>query len=199
MNPKIIRLLALCAVPVVYLILRPYMSVWAEDWEWAVLIVGVFLLGLEVFIIPGFGIAGIVAFAFMYVGLVCMMLNNKGTDFSSITSAELVRALIIGGLLLGVVLIGLLACVPSILHSSNFQNMAHNSTLHKADEFASLQDLPKMVGKSGVAETILRPSGKIRLENKIFDATTLGDFIEKGEAITVIAQDGSALRVKKNV
>lgn len=197
MNPRIIRLVALLAIPLGYLLLRPYLMAWAEDWEWATLILGIFLLGLEVFIIPGFGIVGITALMSMYLGLVLIMLNNKGTDFSAVSVSEITRALIIGGILLGIVLVGLLAIIPSILHSQSFQNVAHHSSLDKSDGFVALQDLPKMVGKAGVAETILRPSGKIKVENLLFDATTQGDFIHKGENIIVVAQDGSALRVKK--
>jgi membrane-bound serine protease (ClpP class) len=197
MNSKVLRLVALLALPICYLLFRPYMIEWAEDWEWITLIVGVFLLGLEVFIIPGFGITGITAFLFMYAGLVFVMLNNKGADFSQVTTADLTRALLIGGVLLGVVLLALLAVIPTLLNSSTLQNIAHNSSLEKPNDFVELRNLPKMIGKTGVAETILRPSGKIIIENQVFDATTQGDFIPKGATIKVIEQDGSALRVKQ--
>lgn len=197
MNAKIFRLVSLLAIPILYLVFRPYFAQWAEDWEWATLLAGIFLLALEVMIIPGFGIAGISAFVCIYAGLVLIMLNNKGTDFSTVSNAELTQALLVGGILLGVVLVALFALIPTILRSSSFQHITNSSSLDKNAGYVSSKDQPKMVGKTGIAETILRPSGKIMIENQLFDATTQGDFINKGENITVIGSDGSALRVKK--
>jgi membrane-bound serine protease (ClpP class) len=198
MANKIFRLIALAAIPILYLILRPYMIEWAEDWEWALLVVGIFLLGLEVLVIPGFGVAGISAFVLMYAGLVLVLINNKGFDFSMASTTEIARAMLVGGILLGLVLLALVALLPQVLRSNSFQDMTNNSALHKEQGFVALQNLPKMVGKTGTTETILRPSGKILIDNEIYDATTQGDFIEKGLPIVVVGQDGSALRVKKS-
>ena len=198
MSAKIFRLLGLLAFPIAYLLLRPYMVQWAEDWEWAILFLGIFLLGLEVFIIPGFGLAGISAFVLMYAGLVLVMLNNKGTDFSHLTMNEITRALLIGVGLLAVVVIGLMAVMPSILQSRQFDGLTHHHSLDKSQGYVALQNLPKLMGKIGTSETILRPSGKINIDNQLYDATTQGDFIEKGVPITVVGQEGAALRVKKS-
>jgi membrane-bound serine protease (ClpP class) len=198
MANKIFRLIALAAIPVLYLILRPYMIEWAEDWEWALLVVGIFLLGLEVLIIPGFGVAGISAFVFMYAGLVLIFINNKGFDFSMASTTEIARAMLVGGILLGLVLLALVAVLPKVLQSQSFQDMTNKSSLNKEHGFVALQNLPKMIGKIGITETILRPSGKILIDNELYDATTQGDFIEKGLPIVVVGQDGSALRVKKS-
>ncbi len=198
MSSKIIRLFGFLALPVVYLLCRPYLLSLAEDWEWATLLAGILLLGLEIFVIPGFGVAGVSAFLLMYVGIVLVMLNNKGTDFSSITANEFSRALMIGGCLLVALIIALFSLLPSILRSKHFQSYTEGSSLNKSQGFVSLLDLPKMVGKQGISETILRPSGKIIVEDKLYDATTLGDFISKGESITVIGQSGALLRVKKD-
>jgi membrane-bound serine protease (ClpP class) len=51
-------------------------------------------------------------------------------------------------------------------------------------------------GKSGTAHTVLRPSGKVIIDGKLYDAYTRGDFIEKGQQIEVISDEGSALKVK---
>lgn len=197
MYSKIFRLLGFLALPIAYLLLRPYMISWSEDWEWVTLLAGIFLLGLEVFVIPGFGVAGISAFVIMYAGLVCVMLNNKGLDFSNVTTSELSRALVIAGILLVVVIVALLSLMPSILRSRQMQDFTNTSSLDKKNGYVASHDLPKLVGKVGITETILRPSGKIIVENQLYDATTEGDFIHKGEHITVLGQAGTALRVRK--
>ena len=49
----------------------------------------------------------------------------------------------------------------------------------------------------GVAETMLRPAGKVRLDGVTHDAVSEGGFIEPGSLIRVIRAQGSALVVRK--
>ncbi|MDZ7646030.1 MAG: NfeD family protein [Cytophagales bacterium] len=46
------------------------------------------------------------------------------------------------------------------------------------------------LGKVGKAHTILRPSGKVLIEDEIYDAFTRGDFVEQGDSIEVIGTEG---------
>jgi membrane-bound serine protease (ClpP class) len=43
---------------------------------------------------------------------------------------------------------------------------------------------------------VLRPSGKVLIDGKIYDAYTRGDYIEKGEIVEVISEEGPSLKVK---
>ena len=54
-----------------------------------------------------------------------------------------------------------------------------------------------MIGKTGSAYTVLRPSGKVMIGDQLYDAFSRGDFIEKGEAIVVIEREGITLKVKR--
>ena len=54
-----------------------------------------------------------------------------------------------------------------------------------------------MVGLEGVAFTVLRPSGKIMVNSTVYDASTRGDFIDKGTPIVITAQEGTSVKVKK--
>ena len=54
-----------------------------------------------------------------------------------------------------------------------------------------------MVGKTGIAYTVLRPSGKVMIDEQLFDAFTRGDYVEKGEPIVVIESEGVTLKVKR--
>ena len=53
------------------------------------------------------------------------------------------------------------------------------------------------VGKRGTAYTVLRPSGKVMIEEQVYDAFTRGDYVERGENIEVLANEGITLKVKK--
>jgi len=50
----------------------------------------------------------------------------------------------------------------------------------------------------GKSFSVLRPSGKILINEKIYDASTNGEFIEKNKKVEVISNEGSSLKVKKS-
>ena len=52
-------------------------------------------------------------------------------------------------------------------------------------------------GKKGVAETVLRPSGKVSIEGHLYDAFTRGEYIEKGQTVEVLSATGASLQVKQ--
>ncbi|MEQ8573079.1 MAG: NfeD family protein, partial [Fulvivirga sp.] len=53
-----------------------------------------------------------------------------------------------------------------------------------------------LVGKSGVAHTVLRPSGKVLIDGDVYDAYTRGDYIDKDQKIIVTSDEGTSLKVK---
>jgi membrane-bound serine protease (ClpP class) len=57
--------------------------------------------------------------------------------------------------------------------------------------------LHALEGKTGIAITTLRPSGKIELEGEVYNASALYGYIEKGETIMVSKYDGMNILVKK--
>jgi membrane-bound serine protease (ClpP class) len=58
-------------------------------------------------------------------------------------------------------------------------------------------EMKKLVGKTGVAETVLRPGGKVEIEGEIYDARAEVGFIDKGETVRVIQYGTSQLVVIK--
>ncbi|MBZ4657892.1 MAG: signal peptide peptidase SppA, type, partial [Methermicoccus sp.] len=44
---------------------------------------------------------------------------------------------------------------------------------------------------------VLRPSGRIEVDNKYYDAVSLGAFIEKGEMVNIVKYENSQLYVAK--
>ena len=52
-------------------------------------------------------------------------------------------------------------------------------------------------GDVGVANTMLRPSGKGQFSDKLVDVVTAGDLIEKGAAIRIVAVRGSRVEVER--
>ena len=54
-----------------------------------------------------------------------------------------------------------------------------------------------LVGETGVAVTALRPSGTARIAGKRVDVTAVGDFLEEGSPLVVVAADGMRVAVRR--
>jgi membrane-bound serine protease (ClpP class) len=57
------------------------------------------------------------------------------------------------------------------------------------------QDYPSLIGKIGVTDTELRPSGTVLIDNEVYDAKTDGEFIEAGRGVRVMRVRGKKIFV----
>jgi membrane-bound serine protease (ClpP class) len=71
--------------------------------------------------------------------------------------------------------------------------LSHEQT----DMHAGTTQAPDLVGREGVAQTLLRPSGMALLDGKRLDVVAESDMIERGSAIKVVAIDGTRVVVRK--
>lgn len=174
-----------------------YLDGLAENWEILLFIVGLILIALEVFVIPGFGVAGISGILLVLTGLVLSMIHNVNFDFSETNPTELNNAM--ASLLFA--LIGLFAVMfffgKSIIESKAFQKIVLNDTIEgKVNIQQESQLIQEQIGKEGPAFTALRPMGKIKLDNQIFEAKTYGEWVDKGQNVKVIGTEHQYLLVK---
>jgi membrane-bound serine protease (ClpP class) len=167
-----------------------YLEGLAENWEMVIFAVGLILIILEIFVIPGFGIAGISGLILALGGLVLSMVDNIIFEFE-FHAAEALAAVLKSLLIVSVSMF--LALVLSIylskkaLASKAFSWIVLNSTQNKNDGFVAVESKQKeLIGKIGVASTNLRPSGKVEIEDETYDAKSEIGFIAKGEKIKVI-------------
>lgn len=181
---------------VVYLI-PYYLNGLAEYWEIIALFIGVILIVAEIFVIPGFGVAGIAGITLTVVSLILIMLNNDFFNFEFVPLGDIVVATMIafGGIAGGMVV--LFAGGSQIMKSKAFQRMALTDTQESSKGYSVNTQTESLTGKTGTAYTVLRPSGKVMIGGQLFDAFSRGDFVEKGEAIVVIESEGITLKVKR--
>ena len=174
-----------------------YLNGLAEKWELIVFIVGIVLIGAEIFVIPGFGVAGISGIILTLASLALMMIDNNDFDFTYVNTEALRNALIatLSGAMGAIILMFFGA--SRMADSAVFKRVALQETLDKNDGYTSKFHESDMVGLTGVAQTVLRPSGKVMIEDQLYDASTRGDYINKGEEVIVISDSGSSLKVKK--
>ncbi|MCK4570159.1 MAG: NfeD family protein, partial [Bacteroidales bacterium] len=54
-----------------------------------------------------------------------------------------------------------------------------------------------MLGKKGIAYSVLRPAGKVRIEGDVYDATALIGYIDRGDEVEVVKYETGQLFVKR--
>ena len=143
------------------------------------------------------GVIGITGLVIIVGSLVLIMLNNDYFNFDFVPLGDIVVAMFatLGGISGGALV--LFFGGAKLTQTKAFRKMALTETQETSQGYTSNVNDASLVGKSGEAFTVLRPSGKIMIENTIYDASTRGEYIEKGEDIEVISNEGSTLRVKK--
>lgn len=174
-----------------------YLTGLATNWEIAVFIVGVVFLLVEIFVLPGFGVFGILGIVGILAGLTLGMVPNDAFDFTFVASGKLFSALltVVISAILATVLIFTLT--PKVNEWKAFSSISLATTQQSNEGYTSTSYSDTLVGKEGVAHTRLLPSGKILVEDEIYDAYSRGEFIDRGEKVKIISSEGTSLKVKK--
>ena len=156
------------------------------------------LLLLEIFVIPGFGVVGISGILLIVMGLTLAMVRNIDFDFSFVPSNSIGNSFLMVTLAMVAPLAILIAFGQNIFDSTLFKKMAVKGEL-TADEGYSVKEekLNHLIGKQGVAKTVLRPTGKVSIAHESYEASSETDFIMAEEAIEVYGIRGNYLLVRK--
>ncbi len=189
-------ILASVVAAVLYLV-PYYLNGLAANWEIVLFLLGLVLIAIEVFVIPGFGLAGISGLILTLGGLSLVMINNDAFDFSFVPAGEIMTAVL-------TTLVGLLGAVilmffggVGFTESKFFRRVALVDIQDSKQGYTSKFQSRSYLGETGVAYTVLRPSGKVQIGDDVLDAYTRGEFVAEGETIKVIGEEGTSLKVKK--
>lgn len=189
----------LAAITAAVLYFTPYyLNGLAENWEILLFFGGIVLIAAEIFIIPGFGVAGITGLIFTLGGLILVMLNNDALDFSFVKMDDIFLAITttLAGLI-GSAIIMFLGGLR-LTNTKAFKRIALEDVQDKSQGYtSSFYSEKSMVGRRGVAQTVLRPSGRVEIDDDIYDAYTRGNYIEAGTQIEVISDEGTSLKVRE--
>ena len=174
-----------------------YLNGVAENWEIVLLFLGIILIAVEVFVIPGFGVFGILGLFTSIGSLILIMLNNDLFDFTFVVSGDIVSASL--AVLSSIFLLGILILFGGIklTDTDAFKKIALEETQDSKLGYVSNKYSDEYIGKKGKTFTVLRPSGKVIIDEKLCDATSYDGFIEKNSKIKVVGNEGSALKVSK--
>jgi membrane-bound serine protease (ClpP class) len=156
-------------------------------------VVGLGLILIEVFVIPGFGVAGISGIILIIASLFLSLVSQDPFwDWDDVSNAIIQLSV---SLLAALVLIFLLA---RFLPKSNIFKKFILSEEEKATEgYTSRTNLSELLGAEGIAVTTLRPAGTAEINGKRVDVVTDSEYIEHGKPIVVTAVEGMRVVVRE--
>ncbi len=158
--------------------------------EWAALafVLGLALIVLEVFVIPGFGVSGILGITLM-IGSVFFVFKGA---YELGTAVQWLSISVILTCTLAILAVWMLPKTESFQRFALPIVMDTNMGYHSAGS----EDFQNYLGETGIALTPLRPAGTARINNKRVDVITEGDFIASNTTIKVLEVEGSKIFVE---
>ena len=178
-----------------------YLEGLAEYWELLLFIAGVILMLVEIFAIPGFGVAGVAGIIAMVTGLTLSMVDNEMLkDFEFTGEGMNVRMKAFGIVVLSA-MIGLIASIwtaSKVLKTTSFSTLVLGTDQKTDEGYLGVESKQKtLVGKTGEAYTILRPSGRVMVDGEIYDAKSAFGYISKGDKVRIIRYETGQVYVVK--
>jgi len=165
-------------------------------------LLGLVLIGLEIFVFPGFGVTGISGIILVVASLVLVTLERMPeTSQDWVNLGATVTTL---GVSLVAAIVG--ACVlawylPHIPYASRLVLQPPGESEHDEDRDAfggrPEEAAAALLGAIGVAATTLRPAGKARFGDDYLDVIAEGDYVNPGSRVQVIEIEGNRIVVKE--
>jgi len=178
-----------------------YLEGMAEYWELILFIVGVILVMVEIFAIPGFGVAGVAGIIAMITGLTLSLVDNVVFDEPEFTGEGLSLLMKSLSLVLVSILLGLLFSLwaaRKLLTTTAFGGLSLKSEQRMEEGYIGVETTQRtLVGLTGTAHTVLRPSGKVMINDRLYDAKAEYGLIEKGTPVKVIRYETGQVYVVK--
>ncbi len=180
----------------------------------ALVVLGLALIAVEVFVLPGFGIAGILGLISIGAGAFMAMIYR---DFDFVTNDDLWRAGLTVGMTIVLAAVGIVLLImlvarrgaPSSLVLSTRMGSGETVTERSSSgwlrwfdghnrlepdrverpegEAGSIET--SLVGSLGTAVTDLRPGGMAEIDGRRVDVVTSGEFIGRGTTVEVVRDD----------
>ena len=182
-----------------------YLEGLSANWQIVVFVAGIILVLVEIFAIPGFGVAGVMGIAGIIIGLTFAMVDKITFEFgpspdgSGIQTAVASFAIVILSIFVAFILSLWLS--KKLFSPNNLLGKLALQKIQEVDEGYISFDSKKqksLIGTKGKAYTVLRPSGKVIINDEIYDARSEIGFIERGANIRVIRDEAGQLYVLKD-
>jgi membrane-bound serine protease (ClpP class) len=140
---------------------------------------GVIAVAVEVFVLPGFGVAGVLGALLVGAAVVLAMLGTAPTGGDVVQALAILITLAIA-----------YAWLRHLPRSNRFGGLILKESNDSGRGYVAALRRPELVGKAGVAVTDLRPAGVASVEGERIDVVTEGEYVGSGDRIEVLRADG---------
>ena len=179
-----------------------YMVNLLSNWELLLFIAGLILLVMEIFVIPGFGVCGILGIIAVVLALAFGMVDNA--DFYEIdgtfTLTPLLRPICIVTVSAAAAIFGGVWLVRRLYTTRSFDYIALREEMSASEGYSGVaMGLEVLIGKDVTVLNDLKPSGKVRSgDGRIYEAVLqTGGYASKGEVLKVVAAEQGRLYCEK--
>ena len=179
-----------------------YLGELASYWEILLFVVGLVLVGAEIFVLPGFGICGVSGIIAIVLSLAFAMVDNAEL-LNWDGSWNLEPILMPVGIVIissSVAIFGSVLLVRKLYATRSFDHIALRQELRSEEGFTGVvSGLENLKGQSVTVFTDMRPSGKVKTDDgRIIEATLkFGGYALKGEVLTVLSAEQGRLYCSK--
>ena len=173
-----------------------YLDGLAENWEILLFIAGLVLISIELFVLPGFGVAGIAGLLLAITGLVLGMVQNIRFDFTFTGVGDFAQSLfiVVAAMLASITLMLLMGrrfATSPLTRILIFRDEMRKDQGYTTDSFAG----HSLIGMKGITITPLHPSGSVEIDGERYDAFTSGEYIEQNVPVEVLESKGFSIKV----
>ena len=180
-----------------------YIGHLAQSWEILLFVVGLLLIAVEIFVLPGFGVCGISGIIAVITALAFSMVDN--IEFfhwdGTLNLRPIIQPLGIVVLSAAAAIFGSVWIVRKLYDTRSFDRIALRQEMKSEEGFTGVvSGLEELVGQSVTVFTDMRPGGKvITSDGRIHEATLkFGGFVSKGETLRVVSAEQGRLYCEKS-
>jgi membrane-bound ClpP family serine protease len=162
-------------------------------------LLGLVLIGVEIFLIPGIGFSGIAGVVLVITSLTLVTLEHwpeTSQDWLNLGSTVSLLAMSLAAAIVGAFTLAWFLPTIPYFNRLVLKPPADDEDGHP-DMSATAYVSPSLLGAIGVAVTTLRPAGKAQFGEEFLDVVAEGDYVVTGSRVQVIEIEGSRIVVKE--
>ena len=171
--------------------------------EVTLFVAGIVFIAAELFVIPGFGVAGIAGLGLLFVSIVLasqdFVIPTTATDWNQLFTSILVITVVGVCFLIAAFFItrrmGSMPIFKGIVLDSDIGREPKETALDADPTHTPPTHAGVSVGDRGVADSLLRPAGRVKINGRVVDVVSDGSFVDQGVPIQVIKINGNVITV----
>jgi membrane-bound serine protease (ClpP class) len=169
--------------------------------EVTLFISGLLFIAAEIFVIPGFGVAGITGLLLLFASVILasqsFIVPVTAEDWNrTFTSVAVTVIFGCGFLVAAIVITKHMGQLP--IFKGFILDARSEDDLEPSEAQTSISDQPAVaVGDQGVADSLLRPAGRAKFDGRVFDVISDGSFVDAGTPVQVVKVNGNVITVSE--